>query len=399
MNNTTISKKKDITTDRERHIISILAAIFIIFSSATSFAQYDSIIYAGISRTYLLHLPTGYSETDSLPLIIAMHGGLGNAYNIEMQSGLSDKADSEHFIVVYPEGAKGGLLGVRTWNAGWCCGAASDSNIDDAGFINALLDTLINQYSIDKKRIYATGMSNGGFMSYRLACELSDRIAAIAPVAASMSLTNCNPTRAVPIIHFHSYLDQNVPYEGGIGTGISNHYNPPVDSVLNGWANSNGCTIANDTIVHSDEYDLIKWGACNCEVEIDCYVTHDGGHSWPGGNHSLTGDSVSIFINATDLMWSFFQQYSLPCSTTSVNETKDDNDYIIFPNPTSGIIKIALPSTIRDYTLIVYNNFGQIIMTSTNAKTINLSKYPAGIYYLSIRSKEHIFKNKIIIKS
>ena len=163
------------------------------FTYSISFAQYDSIHFDGYNRTYLLHLPSGYSGMDSIPLVIAMHGGFGSADNLQNQSQLSIKADAENFIVVYPEGVKGGVLNIRTWNAGWCCGFASLLKINDVGFIDALLDTLINQYSIDTNRIYATGMSNGGFMSYRLACELSDRIAAIAPVASSMSLTSCVP--------------------------------------------------------------------------------------------------------------------------------------------------------------------------------------------------------------
>ena len=177
-----------------------LVAVFLIQTEA--FAQYLGFSYDGYERTYLLHLPTGYDGIEPLPLIIAMHGGLGSADNLQSQSGLSNKADSENFIVVYPEGVKGGVLNVRTWNAGWCCGNSSSSNVDDVGFIDSLLDTLVDRYAIDTNRIYATGMSNGGFMSYRLACELSDRIAAIAPVSASMSVTGYIPSRPVPIIHF-----------------------------------------------------------------------------------------------------------------------------------------------------------------------------------------------------
>ena len=180
--------------------------IFLILMTSGIFAQYDSIPYDGDYRTYLLHLPSGYTGISDLPLIVAMHGGFGNAYNMETISELSIKADAEHFIVVYPEGVKGGFLNASSWNAGWCCGFASSSNVDDVGFIDSFLNTLIGDYSIDTNRIYATGMSNGGFMSYRLACELSDRIAAIAPVECSMTMTSCTPNRVVPIIHFHSYL-------------------------------------------------------------------------------------------------------------------------------------------------------------------------------------------------
>lgn len=372
--------------------------IILLLSCSFSVGQYDSIIHDGLNRTYLLHLPTEYSENDTFPLVIAMHGGFGSAYNIQSQSQLSEKADEAGFIVVYPEGMKGGALNVRTWNAGWCCGYASESHIDDVGFIDALLDTLMDQYLIDASRIYATGMSNGGFMSYRLACELSDRIAAISPVSASMSVSNCTPSREIPIIHFHSYIDESVPYEGGIGSGISDHYNSPVDSIMKGWATINGCSVLSDTIVNSDQYTFIKWTHCDCKTEIHCYITQDGGHSWPGGVQTPIGDPVSNYINATDLMWPFFQQHSLNCETTAVIESNNDGDSSIelFPNPTTGIIHIRKLESMPEFVVIVHNNLGQMIFVLENKEAINLTSYPKGIYYISIRTNDNIAIRKIM---
>ncbi len=217
----------------KKRIVFLCFSLLIILTTAGQvFSQYDSIFFDGRYRTYLLHLPSGYNGNDPLAMIIAMHGGFGSAANLQNQSQLSVKADASNFIVVYPEGVKSPLK-IRTWNAGWCCGWASRTNVNDVGFISALIDTLIEKYAVDAKRVYATGMSNGGFMAYRLACELPDKIAATAPVAASMSMTDCTPSRPVPVIHFHSYLDKNAPYPGGIGEGPSDHYNPPQDSVMN----------------------------------------------------------------------------------------------------------------------------------------------------------------------
>ena len=290
------------------------------------------------------------------------------------------------------------LLNIRTWNAGWCCGFASNSNINDVGLIDALLDTLISEYSIDTNRIYATGMSNGGFMSYRLACELSDRIAAIAPVASSMSLTSCVPNRPVPIIHFHSYLDINVPYLGGIGSGFSNHHNSPQDSIMNAWANINTCNILNDTIVDNTQYTFTKWRECNCSSDILHYITQDGGHSWPGGNQTSTGDPVSNYINATELMWSFFQQYSLDCRTlTIIDETYNENSgFELFPNPSTGFINIRISESVADFTTTVYDHLGRVIFKSENKEAINLTDQPFGIYYILIHTKDQILTGKII---
>ncbi len=369
----------------------------ILWLPSLAFAQYDSIYHDGTDRTYLLHLPAGYSVNDSFPLVIALHGGFGSAYNLQNQAMLSAKSDEAGFIVVYPEGIKGGILHIRTWNAGWCCGFSSESGTDDVGFINALLDKLIDQYSIDENRIYVTGMSNGGFMAYRLACELSERIAAIAPVAASMSMVDCQPARAVPVIHFHSYQDSSVLYDGGIGTGISNHYNPPLDSVLNVWSDFNGCDKASDTLVHNHQYTHVQWTSCDCKANIHYYITRDGGHSWPGGNQTPVGDPVSAYIHATDLMWTFFQQHALDCNATNLPETgKTSNGYTLFPNPVTGTIRINGPDTLSDLMITLHNISGQIIMRADNPYMIDLSELPEGVYIISLRTKDGVTVIKTI---
>ena len=356
------------------------------------FAQYDSIPYDGDYRTYLLHLPSGYTGISDLPLIVAMHGGFGNAYSMESISQLTIKADAEHFIVVYPEGVKGGFLNASSWNAGWCCGFASSSNVDDVGFIDSLLNTLIGDYSIDTNRIYATGMSNGGFMSYRLACELSDRIAAIAPVECSMTMTSCTPNRVVPIIHFHSYLDTHIPYDGGIGSGPSNHYNPPIDSVLNVWASNNSCGILNDTIINNAQYTLTKWTDCDCETEIHCYITQDGGHSWPG-----VGGSA--YINATDLMWTFFQQYSLDCNPTFIaNENRQESKIKIYPNPTNNIIKIQPYINWKNIKISVFSPQGQEILRSIDQTEVDISNLSNGLLLMKIELDDTV-EMHIILKT
>lgn len=367
-----------------------LAVLVLILTSFFSHAQYDSIPYDGYDRTYLVHLPTGYTGNTSLPLIIAMHGGFGNAYNMQNQSQLSVKADLENFIVVYPEGVEGGALNISSWNAGWCCGFSSNTNIDDVGFIDSLLNTLIAEYAVDTNRIYATGMSNGGFMSYRLACELSDRIAAIAPVGCSMSMTSCTPDRPMPVIHFHSTLDSNVPYLGGYGDGFSNHYNSPLDSVLNAWSNKNSCSTLNDTIIDNSQYIFKKWTNCDCSSEIHYYRTEDGGHSWPGGVQTQTGDPASTYLNATDLMWSFFQQHSLDCNPLSVSDDLlNEKNISIYPNPTKGNFSIDLGSKFNSVKVNITDLSGRLVQSKefkdTDLLKLNIDA-PAGIYLMKIES-------------
>jgi polyhydroxybutyrate depolymerase len=377
---------------------TIILIYMLLISSVSLQAQYDSIVHDNYDRTFLLHLPTGYTGTTHLPLIVALHGGFGNAYNIESQSQLSIKADLENFIVVYPEGIAGGILGITSWNAGWCCGYSSNNNIDDVGFINKLLDTLIDQYLIDTNRIYVTGMSNGGFLSYRLACELSHRIAAIAPVAASMSIVNCNPQRPVPIISFHSYLDTQVPYIGGIGDGPSSHYNSPQDSILNIWSDKNYCLSSNDTIINNPEYTNVKWTNCDCETEIHQYITQDGGHSWPGGIQTAIGDPVSNFINASDLMWNFFQQHTLDCEIVSVEKQniQERPTIQIFPNPTNSKINIQSSVNWSSIKVSIFNTQGQEILCVMGQTEIDISNLTDGLLFIKIEMDNIIRTDKLL---
>jgi len=267
-----------------------------------------SITVDGLIRTYNIVLPRNYNDQQDLCLVIGMHGGGGSAEQFENNSRLTDKANAAGFIVVYPNGSGT----VRTWNGGLCCGSAARNNVDDVKFISMLIDELTAKYKIDPKRIYATGHSNGGIMSYRLACELSHKIAAIAPNASTMEMiTPCKPSRAVPILHMHSKLDENVPYQGGYGVGISNAYFYPLDSVFTVWGLNNGCNLMPQTVV-KDGYTETKWIDCERNAVIDYYLTNDGSHAWPGAGVYTTGNPSSTAVNANDLLWEFFQQHRLP---------------------------------------------------------------------------------------
>ena len=194
----------------------LLMLFVLLFGTIAKGNSTDTLQHDGKSRFYSIHLPSAYPKSKNpLPLVVALHGGGGSGRQFETQSRLSEKADKEGFIVVYPDGLQNpGILGLRTWNAGACCGqSAVTRQADDVGFIRELIDKLVATYRIDSKRIYATGHSNGGMLCYRLACELPDKLAAIAANAGTMQVeTACRPTRVMPILHIHSQLDRNVPY-------------------------------------------------------------------------------------------------------------------------------------------------------------------------------------------
>lgn len=273
---------------------------------------YDSIDHEGLERTYFVHLPASYNTSISYPLIFAMHGGGLLGYKgIEGQSQLSQLSDSENFIVVYPEGLK--TLGFRTWNAGDCCPSATLLETDDIGFINSLLEKLKIELSINSKKVYATGFSNGGQMAYKLANRFPNKFAAVSAVAGVLQDFPFNPSRKVPIIHFHSYQDLTAPYNGGLSNApnINNNF-PSVDSTMRIIANNYNCSLIKKTIFsNTNTYDFFRYSDCDNNVRIELYVSQDGGHTWPGGK-ALTNNEITNHFNASSIMWEFFKNYELP---------------------------------------------------------------------------------------
>lgn len=268
-------------------------------------SEYHKISHDGLNRSYLLHIPDSYKDSEPIPLVFALHGGVGSAKNIEEQSSLAEFSDEKGFILCSPNGYK------RAWNAGWCCGKSAAEDVDDVGFIAKILSEIQEEYNIDPNRIYATGMSNGAMMSYRLACEMPDVFAAIAPVAGGMVAEVCDPSEPINIIHFHSYADENIPYDGGLGDGISSHYNLPLDSIREYWSRKNGCQ-EYIRYKHSG-YEEFQHNLCSDSVAIRYYITEDGGHSWPGGTApTKKADAPSQTLNANDMMWAFFMEHPKP---------------------------------------------------------------------------------------
>jgi polyhydroxybutyrate depolymerase len=361
---------------------------------ASSYGQtdiYDSLFVGNIWRKYNIHLPTNYDSNTNYPLILGFHGGQQAATSSQgwtvfaYQSKLSEKADDSGFIVVYPEGRV--FNQNRSWNAGNCCPPAMNQNVDDVGFIDNLLDTLFSNYSIDTTRVYATGSSNGGMLCYRLACELSHRLAAIGPNACSQMYFPCNPANKIPIISFHSKVDPIVFYNGGMGAAppLTTIYFPSQDSTMNLWTQTNNCQ-SRDTIINGNgtNYDFIKTHNCSCNVEIHHYATTDGSHSWPGGNPN--NNPVSTQISATDLLWSFFQNYTLGCLTTGIeNPVKKNTKIDLFPNPFSN--KIYLKNTTGKEIFTLINDIGQVIWTGKNIEQQDFSNLPNGLYFLRIDNR------------
>ncbi|MCE9527288.1 MAG: prolyl oligopeptidase family serine peptidase [Planctomycetales bacterium] len=280
-----------------------------------------TVMSGGIERNYLVHVPPGYDGKKPMPVVLIFHGGGSNAAMTVRYTGLNEKGDAAGFLAVYPNGT-GRLARALTWNAGNCCGYAQRQQIDDVGYVSALLDDLEKAGHVDRRRIFATGISNGGMMSYRLAAELSDRIAAIAPVAGTLGIETVKPSRPVPVLHFHGTDDQFLPFKGGRGVkSLTETIFHPVEDTLETWVKINGCLGQPKSTqlphVAKDEMRVIRreYGPGKSGAEVVLYLIEGGGHTWPGRQPhreiEFLGPSTED-ISANDLMWSFFEKHPLP---------------------------------------------------------------------------------------
>lgn len=258
-----------------------------------------TLTHANLQRSIRVHVPASYDPTRPTPVVLDFHGYTMSAQSQEDLTRLPEKADEAGFIAVHADGTGA----PRGWNGGDCCGTPATTNLDDVGFVLALLDELERRLCVDPDRVFATGFSNGGFLSHRLACEAADRIAAIAPVAGVMGVDACAPSRPVPVMHTHGTADGIVPYNGGGLTGYRS-----VATTVAGWAARNGCTGEPiETFAQGDARCVAHRGCAGGAEVVLCTIT-GGGHTWPGGGY-FPGGHISTDLSITDAMWDFFSAH------------------------------------------------------------------------------------------
>jgi polyhydroxybutyrate depolymerase len=245
---------------------------------------------------------------------LVLHGGGGNAAITETTTGFTQKGKKEGFIVVYPEGTSQKKDKLLTWNARHCCGYAMYKRVNDVAFINALLDKLIKDYPIDPKRIYVTGISNGGMMTHRLGIELPNRIAAIAPVVAAVFGDEPMAAQPVSALMLNGMRDKSVPYLGGPPGGpfVESWDGTPVKPTLDQathWARTNGCQQHPDK---QESASSTRWQyRCPAGIDVDLHLLKDQTHGWPGGQYGKRQhDKAGAGLNATDTIWEFFKAHA-----------------------------------------------------------------------------------------
>jgi polyhydroxybutyrate depolymerase len=273
-----------------------------------------NISHDGLQRSYILYVPASIHWYQPIPLVFVLHGGTGNAKSAIRMSGFNAVSDQNGFLVVYPNGTN--RLGddfLLTWNGGKCCSYAQEHNVDDVGFIRAIVADLQSLVTVDLKRIYATGMSNGGILSHRLACEAADLFAAVAPVSGTLNFPACNPFQPVSVIEFHGTADAHIPYDGGYGPkSIVDVEFASVEYSVEFWVSVDKCS--SQTEVSSfDDIRHDAWTGCMNSTAVELYTIIGGGHAWPGGQGGEADlDQSTTTISATRLIWEFFNKFPKP---------------------------------------------------------------------------------------
>jgi polyhydroxybutyrate depolymerase len=276
----------------------------------TALDETRTLLHDDRERSYLLYLPASLPSSGSVPVVVALHGGTGWAEQHVSSAHWRDVAEGGAFALVAPDGVGIGPRQAQTWNGGegYCCGPAMNQGVDDVGFLVALVDEVALEVDVDRARVFAAGHSNGGIMSYRLACEAADTFVAIGVVAGSLGVDDCTPSRPVSVLHIHGGADENHPYEGGRG---SRSIQPSeFNAVLPGletMAELNGCA-TQTTFGVDGPVTVARWTDCGGGALVELRLIADASHAWPGGTvlaPQLQGEP-SDALDATRVIWEFF---------------------------------------------------------------------------------------------
>ena len=357
----------------------LYTSLFVIFS-LPSYAQsiLKTLSINGVERQYKLYVPASYDGSSKVPLVFCFHGLGDNMDNFE-GIGMTYVADTANFLVITPQAAMDPLAG-SAWNSGAGVNFGGfeyypNNTVDDIGFITAMIDTTSASFNIDQRRIYACGFSMGGYMTNRLACELNNRIAAFAPVAATIGAgISCNPGRVLPLVTFHGTSDATVAYD-------SASFGSSVPQLLNFWSSNNGCS-SQDSIqlpdVANDGYTVTKYRYGNCTTggALEHYKVYGADHTWLGPN-----DDIFYTIE----IWNFFRRFEHPDQSLGI-DFNSEMDFQLFPNPIPAGASIQLSLPKNEGYIQIMDLKGRLLtskLIENNRIVIHPTELSTGLYLLS----------------
>ncbi len=356
-----------------------LFIVCISFSYAQGYIS-ETIQYDGLTREYSIYVPASYDGTTSFPLLFNFHGGGGDIASQIAIADMSPIADTENFIVVYPQARQDPSDG-NSFN--WI--PKVPGTFDDVPFISSLIDTIAINYEIDQNRIYACGYSLGGDMSFELACKLNSRIAAIAPVARTMQANPdsfCFPEHPTGVLTILGTDDNTSPYNGI--TYLGTEYYLSAAATHSYWANHNNCDVNPTMSTVSPSVERYTWSTTSGCSYVEELKVIGGGHDWPGSFGNMT-------IDASEEIWQFVSRYDIngliECSTASINEYSKDN-FRVYPNPVNSELTIEMDLS-EEKKYRIYSTIGELVSSgklNSNLNTIDLSSLPPNIYVLNINN-------------
>ncbi len=392
---------------------AVVAVLLACLTPKLSLAQSETLSFEfeGMTRDFIVYLPQNYNTDSSFPVVFNLHGYGSNSVEQQFYANMNPVADSSGFIAVYPNAVD------NAWNSGISDNPlAPTPDVDDVGFISAIIDFMNDNYSVDLKRVYSCGMSNGGFMSHRLACELSNRIAAIASVTgviANSVAASCAPERPMPVLYIHGTTDPVVPFSGAAG------WHSAEQTVAHWTTTHNQCAQVN-TVAFTDSdptdgctVEKTTYSDCEDNTSVLFYKVTNGGHTWPGAPINLDNNgNTNRDINASAEIWDFLKQYSLEDKATSVAGNapgivpSDYTLYANFPNPFNPSTTIRYfmrePGLVK---LQIFNLLGQEVATLVNTRqptgfhnvSWNSAAVSSGVYLYRLQVGNFVQTNKMTL--
>jgi polyhydroxybutyrate depolymerase len=267
----------------------------------------------GLTRTYYIHIPQSYNKQQAVPLMLAFHGSSATGKSLAQESHFNTIADAGGFIVVYPDGYQ------EQWADGRGTTPPEQAGVNDVEFVSDLIDKLTSELTVDKSRIYVTGMSNGGIFSERLACELAGKITAIASVSGTMAANTsqqCQPARPIPVMLFMGTNDTSVPFGGG-EVDRNQGLNLSADDTIQQWVTYNDCSttpmVTPAPPAPNDGTSVLKshYGSCKDHADVVLYTIEGGVHAWPGSGNTTQTSGQSSYLDASQVIWKFFEHHHM----------------------------------------------------------------------------------------
>jgi polyhydroxybutyrate depolymerase len=378
----------------------ILNALFCLLLTASLSAQSTisgTLVSGGLTRDYLLYIPAAYTGNVAVPLVFNLHGYTSNNLEQMFYGDFRPIADTANFLIVLPNGTLD-PQGKRYWNT-----FLGNSTVDDVGFMRDLLNSLQATYNIDPNRVYSTGMSNGGFLSYSLACEMNDRIAAIASVTGDMiqsKLNACNPERPVPVMEIHGTADDVVPYNGlPLSTFVA------IPTLVDAWVDFNHCNptpsitqIPNTSTIDNCTAERQLYTGGDKGSTVEHYKITGGGHTWPGSAFNIGVTNQDI--NASKEIWRFFSQYRLDqLSATNTPEALEQT-WIAFPNPMQDYVVLQPKDESNVKRIQVFDALGRLQQTlspNTGSRIeLRTGDWAAGMYWVVIEEADKVSRISVM---